>query len=110
MKRVSEQVHFVVIDALQFEQVLNVDTSTLVTIHENERCRFVGSIAVELDGGIVRVFDGEHSRSDFVGEYGFALMSFNEMDDHGRREFVEQYDELKSEVDAKTLYEIRRLM
>jgi hypothetical protein len=94
------EIQVVMVDALQFEQVAGVDASSLKASGSG---RFAGRLLVELDGGEVIELTGEHSRSDYMAKYGFALMSFEEMADHEVRSFEAMYQELKSEVDADTL-------
>ena len=100
MNPVESEVQVIIVDALQFEQVAGVDASILKA---SGLGRFTGRLLVELDGGEVIELTGEHSRSDYVGRYGFAIMSFEELAEHEARSFEAMYQELKSEVDADTL-------
>jgi len=100
MNNTVDPVQIFIIDALQFEQVAGVDASSLKA---SGLGRFTGRLLVELDGGEVIELTGEHSRSDYVGRYGFAIMSFEELAEHEARSFEAMYQELKSEVDADTL-------
>lgn len=106
MRTLTDEIHAVVIDALQHEQVSAVDVSGLKIVPDGSAFTFAGGLVVMLADGSAKHYDGVHGRSDFVARYGFGLFTFAEMSEYETRTFDNEYDGLRTELDGET---VRRL-
>jgi hypothetical protein len=94
------EVQVVIVDAIQYENVVDVDASSILVSRSS---KFAGRLVVELVDGNVLEYGGEHGRFDYLSKYGFVLMSFTEKVNNETRSFETLYQDLKSEIDANTL-------
>lgn len=106
MKPIESEVQVIIIDALQYEAVSDVDASGLKIVPDGSAYKFAGGVVVVLADGSAKRYDGVHGRSDFVDRYGFGLFTFDEMAEYETRIYAEQYDIIRTELDGDT---VRRL-
>lgn len=106
MNPIESEVQIIIIDALQYEAVSDVDASGLKIVPDRSAFKFAGGLVVVLANGSAKRYDGVHGRSDFVARYGFGLFTFAEMSEYETRTFAGEYDALRTELDGDT---VRRL-
>lgn len=109
MNPIDSEVQIIVIDALQYELVCDVDASGLKIIADGSGFTFTGRLVVVLADGSVVHHDGKHRRSDFVARYGFGLFTIDEMVDHETRTFADDYNAIRTELDGGTVRRLNEL-